>query len=312
MAGRPSWRDWLVVGACLGCQVGMGAGGYIFPVFLTPVSDELGWSRTQYALANPIMSTTVALAAPLVGWAADRRGPRLVLALGSLLMSAALLAAGRMRTPTDFYLVALAVGVAVACLGDLPTGAAVTARFRARRGLALGMVFIGSNIGGALVPLVGIWLAAGASWRTAFTGIGAALLLTLPLALSVGRPPAAAADAAPAERSGWRVAVGQRDFWLLFWVLFAFYGLFYGLTEGTEKALLVDLAHPAERGAAFGWYNFAIGIGALPASLLFGAIWQWAGAPAAFGFGAGLAALAALLLWGLVRDTHTVRGAPAA
>jgi MFS family permease len=86
------------------------------------------------------------------------------------------------------------------------------------------------------------------------------------------------------------------------WALFAFYGLFYGLTEGTEKALLADLADPAERGAAFGWYNFAIGIGALPASLLFGAIWQLAGAPAAFGFGAALAALAAVLLWGLVRE----------
>lgn len=96
------------------------------------------------------------------------------------------------------------------------------------------------------------------------------------------------------------------------WALFAFYGLFYGLTEGTEKALLVDLAHPAERGAAFGWYNFAIGIGALPASLLFGAIWQLAGPQAAFGFGAGLAALAAVLLWGLVRESHTGRGAPAA
>jgi MFS family permease len=91
-----------------------------------------------------------------------------------------------------------------------------------------------------------------------------------------------------------------QDEWQI-WALFAFYGLFYGLTEGTEKALLADLADPAERGAAFGWYNFAIGIGALPASLLFGAIWQWAGAPAAFGFGAGLAALAAVLLWGLVR-----------
>jgi MFS family permease len=92
------------------------------------------------------------------------------------------------------------------------------------------------------------------------------------------------------------------------WALFAFYGLFYGLTEGTEKAMLADLADPAERGAAFGWYNFAIGIGALPASLLFGAIWQLAGAPAAFGFGAALAALAAVLLWGLVREGQTGSG----
>lgn len=92
-----------------------------------------------------------------------------------------------------------------------------------------------------------------------------------------------------------------QDAWQI-WALFAFYGLFYGLTEGTEKALLADLAAPAERGAAFGWYNCAVGIGALPASLLFGALWQLAGPQAAFGFGAGLAALAALLLWALVGE----------
>ncbi|RQW82023.1 MAG: MFS transporter [Geobacter sp.] len=80
------------------------------------------------------------------------------------------------------------------------------------------------------------------------------------------------------------------------WLLFTLYGLFYGLTEGTEKALLADISRPEERGSAFGWYNFAIGIGALPASLLFGLIWQVVGPRAAFGFGAGLATLAALLL----------------
>jgi MFS family permease len=84
------------------------------------------------------------------------------------------------------------------------------------------------------------------------------------------------------------------------WALFAFYGLFYGFTEGTEKALLADMVPPEERGSAFGWYHCAIGIGALPASLIFGGLWQHFGATAAFGLGAGLAALAALLLWLLV------------
>ena len=59
------WRDWSVVAACLVCQMGMGIGGYVFPVFLKPVTDELGWSRTDYALVNPIMSTMVALVGPL-------------------------------------------------------------------------------------------------------------------------------------------------------------------------------------------------------------------------------------------------------
>lgn len=85
------------------------------------------------------------------------------------------------------------------------------------------------------------------------------------------------------------------------WLLFAFYGLFYGLTEGVEKALLADIADPSERGSAFGWYNCATGIGALPASLIFGVIWQRLSPHAAFGFGALLACLAAVLLLFLVK-----------
>lgn len=85
------------------------------------------------------------------------------------------------------------------------------------------------------------------------------------------------------------------------WLLFAFYGLFYGLTEGVEKALLVDIAPANQRGAAFGWYNFAVGAGALPASLFFGFIWQMAGSGAAFAFGASVAAFAALLLLLLIK-----------
>ncbi|RNC71432.1 MAG: MFS transporter [Desulfuromonadales bacterium] len=91
------------------------------------------------------------------------------------------------------------------------------------------------------------------------------------------------------------------------WLLFGVYGLFYAMTEGAEKALLADIALPEERGGAFGWYNFAVGVGALPASLLFGAIWEQAGRVAAFGFGAGLAALAAVLLLMLVRGTSSMR-----
>lgn len=78
------------------------------------------------------------------------------------------------------------------------------------------------------------------------------------------------------------------------WALFALYGLFYAMTEGTEKALVADLVPSARRGAAFGWYNLAIGLGALPASLIFGAIWDRVGPETAFMFGASLALVAAM------------------
>jgi MFS family permease len=80
------------------------------------------------------------------------------------------------------------------------------------------------------------------------------------------------------------------------WALFAVYGIFYGMTEGTEKALVADLVPRNRRGSAFGWYNLAIGLGALPASLIFGMIWDRAGAPSAFVFGAVLALIAAALM----------------
>lgn len=78
------------------------------------------------------------------------------------------------------------------------------------------------------------------------------------------------------------------------WALFAVYGLYFGLTEGVEKALVADLVPQDRRGSAFGWYNLAIGIGALPASLLFGALWDRWGSTTAFDFGALLALLAAV------------------
>ena len=88
------------------------------------------------------------------------------------------------------------------------------------------------------------------------------------------------------------------------WALFALYGIHFGLAEGAEKALIADLVPPERRGTAFGWFNLAVGLGALPASILFGLIWDRAGSPAAFATGAALALAAAT--W-LVVVSRTIR-----
>jgi len=77
---------------------------------------------------------------------------------------------------------------------------------------------------------------------------------------------------------------------------FLAYGLYFGLTEPVEKAWVADLVPDRLRGTAFGLYHGTVGLAALPASLLFGLLWQRFGAPTAFATGAGLAAAASGLL----------------
>lgn len=79
-------------------------------------------------------------------------------------------------------------------------------------------------------------------------------------------------------------------------VIFLAYGLYFGLVEPSEKAWVADLAPAHLRGTAMGFYHGTIGIAALPASLLFGALWYSFGAHIAFGVGAGLALGASALL----------------
>ncbi|MCX5781306.1 MAG: MFS transporter [Elusimicrobia bacterium] len=86
------------------------------------------------------------------------------------------------------------------------------------------------------------------------------------------------------------------------WILFAAYGFFFGLTESSEKAFVAELVKPEIRGTGYGMFNFAIGIGALPASIIMGFLWYKLGVVPAFLFGAGTALISALLLTGLVRE----------
>ncbi|MFN4343016.1 MAG: MFS transporter [Azonexus sp.] len=87
-------------------------------------------------------------------------------------------------------------------------------------------------------------------------------------------------------------------------VLFGFYGLFMAATEGVEKALVADIAPPALRGTAFGWFNLTAGIFLLPASVIFGWLYQAFSPLVAFGFSAVCSLAAAALLggWAVTRE----------
>jgi len=86
-------------------------------------------------------------------------------------------------------------------------------------------------------------------------------------------------------------------------ILFGIYALFYAFTEGAQKAFVADLVNEENRGSAFGLFNFSIGLGALPASLIFGFLYSYFdkiipgfGGTVAFGFGGVIALISMIIL----------------
>jgi MFS family permease len=97
-------------------------------------------------------------------------------------------------------------------------------------------------------------------------------------------------------------------------ILFAVYALFYAFSEGAEKAFVADIVGEDKRGSAFGMYNFAIGLGALPASIIFGflyscfnKIFPGFGGTVAFGFGGTIALVSMVLLAFIVKEPGKVK-----
>ncbi|HEX6559189.1 MAG TPA: MFS transporter, partial [Longimicrobiales bacterium] len=123
-------------------------------------------------------------------------------------------------------------------------------------------------------------------------GVHVAMIPLLWAALHVSKMSCSVPGGVLSDRAGPRVAIVGG--WLVYalvyagfavanttwhvWALFLVYGLFYGLTEAPEKALVAMLAPSERRGAAFGAYHFAVGVAALPASVIFGVLWQHFGA----------------------------------
>ncbi len=78
--------------------------------------------------------------------------------------------------------------------------------------------------------------------------------------------------------------------------LFITYGAALAWTEGAERALIGDFAPEAQKATAFGLFHVTTGLMALPGALLFGALWEWLGMPAAFLTAAVLSAVSATAL----------------
>lgn len=231
---------WVVLG-CLVCQMGLGF-GYAWGAIAPEMLADLGWSRAAFSSARAPQLWVIALASPLVGVAVARFGGRAVLLVSVAALGVLYAGLSQVRELWQLTVLILPIGLGLAGVGDIAAGAVVSQWVERGRGLALGVVYAGSNLGGAaVVVLVGAVLASG-TWRDGFLAIaGAALLVMLPFGLATLRDRDAAAvpeqrgDAPPgagrAADLDARSALATRSFWILTFSLFCFWLYFLAMLD---------------------------------------------------------------------------------
>jgi MFS family permease len=168
---RGLFYGWYVA---LACGVGIACGlacvvTYTFPIFLTPLAQEFGWSAPDIFTGLLVTTLTVVIAAPALGPLVDRIGARRMI-LAGLGLEALVLASFAWQGPSlaGFYL----RYVLLAALGLGATHVAfarvISLWFDRQRGLALGVTLAGLGIGGFIWPLLTQWSIDTWGWRNTY------------------------------------------------------------------------------------------------------------------------------------------------
>ena len=198
----------------------------VLPVVIGPIHAEFGWSFVAISLGITLYGIVGALLAPVFGGLADLYGVRRV-AISSLAafgVSFALLFFIPAWLP-GFYGLWLLVGLVG--IGSTPVtwSRAINMWFYRNRGLALGILLLGTSIAGLIVPQLSNYVESHYGWRFVFPAVAMLpLLLALPITLALFREPTLAERPGQiADSSGALIGMtlGEAMHGYRFWVLFA-------------------------------------------------------------------------------------------
>jgi len=189
-AGGPAY-GWVIVGSGIVVTC-VGVGTMLsLTVFMQPMSQAMGWSRTSISTAALINWLCMGLGAFLWGALSDRFGTRAAVLAGSVLLGLGLVTASRAVTLGQFQLLfGVIVGLAAGSFYT-PMTATTTRWFTRHRSLAVALVSAGLSVGSAIMGPLARWLITGYDWRFAMLVLGDVVwLVAIPAALLVREPPA--------------------------------------------------------------------------------------------------------------------------
>lgn len=216
-----------LLAALLGIAAGISSTWfYSAGLFIKPLQDSFGWSRTAITVAGLTGSIATALAAPLTGALADRFGPRGVCTVSLLAVAAYFHLLSRIG-PSVLTFILLGTAMAVLTAGSTPVTFTriVAARFARHRGLALGIALSGAGITGTILPRLLVPHIAEHGWRSGYQALAITVLAATPVFWWLATRDAAQPRPAGSARSAGMLVEGEgatmgfalrsRTFWIV-------------------------------------------------------------------------------------------------
>ncbi|MFQ5380494.1 MAG: MFS transporter [Dehalococcoidia bacterium] len=270
---------WLVGAAFIAQFVAVGSQNYVVGTFFKPMTEDLGWTRSEYTIARTLGQFVMAFTGLVIGAQVDKHGARRFMLVGACILSAALFLLGSVHALWQWILLnGLILTAGSAMIGNLVVNTTLAKWFVEKRGLAIALGAMGISFAGvALVPLATVLIDTfgwRATWRLLAAGTAA---LILPLAFVMRRAPedhglhpdgmsaesfaAGAGEAANADLSN---SMTRREalHTVSFYMLVVAFGLF-GLTIGVM--LLQTIAFMTDEGYGRGLASLMITLTSIPA-----------------------------------------------
>lgn len=176
------YYGWVIVLVAFVCNfMGTGTGFYIFNAFIEPLCAARGWTRAQINIA-PMLGYILNLFGILFyGTLVARIGPRIILAVCSVLTAVSFYILGITESILPFYVAFMFLYLGMNGMSGIVTATAVNNWFVLRRGNALGIATAGVSLSGVVMPAVALAIIEGYSMYHAFLWISIVILFVTPL-----------------------------------------------------------------------------------------------------------------------------------
>lgn len=183
MRPKGFFYGWIIAAACFICCASY-APFYCFGIFFNSLQAEFGWSRALTSSVHSLHLIVWGLSSIFMGWLTDRYGPRLAIMVGAWAMGIGLTLCSQIRSIEQLYFLYLMASIGPGLVYSV-SAATVQRWFVKKRGLVLGLVISGTNVGNFVMAPVTSFLISAYGWRSSYIILGLIFFVLLSLAAMV-------------------------------------------------------------------------------------------------------------------------------